>query len=134
MIRGSSHGSTLSIAAGHPRALAGAMLGIWLFISIFLWPHTQDQMMVAWTLGLLLAVVGAAAAVAPDLRFVAGLLAILLFLSAIILPSVSPATGWNSVLVALALLLVSFGPRVEMQRVSGGRGSRMRPHVHAFHT
>lgn len=93
-----------------PRAL-NVILGIWLFISAFVWPHTSAQMTNTWILGVL-AVVFALIAwfAAPPARFLNTLLAIWLFISAWALPRVSVGTVWNNVIVAILLFIFSLVP------------------------
>lgn len=89
--------------------VASIILGVWLFISAFLWPHTYDQMTNSWILGVLCVAFGLIAMRIPEVRYLNGLLAIWLFISAWVLPT-STDTRWNHVIVAIALFLVSLAP------------------------
>lgn len=86
------------------------ILGIWLFISAFLWPHTQAQFTNAWIVGLIAVALGLIALAAQPVRFVNTLLAIWLFISAWVLPTQMVGTQWNSVIVAILLFLLSLAP------------------------
>ena len=89
---------------------ANIVLGVWLFISAFLWLHSYAQMTNTWIVGLLcvlLAIVALRVAVA---RYVNAILAVWLFISAFALPSVHVGTVWNNALVAIAIFFVSLLP------------------------
>jgi hypothetical protein len=81
---------------GSPRRLS-ALLGVWLFVSTFVFSQTYERARVAWVLGALIA--GA--------RHPSGLLALLLCISSLVLPA---ASGWaelNGVGVAGAVFFLS---------------------------
>jgi hypothetical protein len=85
-------------------------LGVWLFISAFLWPHTYSQFTNAWIIGVLSVIFSVIAMWAPQARYLNAALAVWLFISAWALPSISVATIWNHVLVAIAIFVVSLLP------------------------
>lgn len=97
---------------GAPPRIINVILGVWLFISAFVWPHTQAQMTNTWILGVLCVIFALVAMAVPWVRYLNTLLAIWLFISAWALPSVSPGTIWNNVLVAIAIFIVSLVPSV----------------------
>ena len=86
------------------------LLGVWLFISAFIWPHTTSQMTNTWICGVIAVVFAAIAMRAPQARYVNTILAIWLFISAFALPSVSIGTVWNNVIVAIAVFVSSLVP------------------------
>jgi hypothetical protein len=92
-----------------PRII-NVVLGVWLFISAFLWPHTQAQMTNTWIVGVLCVVFALVAMAVPGVRYLNTLLAIWLFISAWALPTMSTGTIWNNVLVAIALFILSLVP------------------------
>lgn len=93
-----------------PRVL-NLILGVWLFISAFLWAHSQAQMTNTWILGVL-AVIFALVSMyaAPQARYLNTILAIWLFISAWALPRVSVGTVWNNVIVAILMFIFSLMP------------------------
>ncbi len=95
---------------GAPPRIINVILGVWLFISAFIWPHTSAQMTNTWILGVLCVVFALVAMAVPWVRYLNTLLAIWLFISAWALPTVSPGTIWNNVLVAIAIFIVSLVP------------------------
>lgn len=94
------------------------LLGIWLFISAFIWEHTQAQRTNTWILGVLCVVFALIAMSTPQARWLNTILSIWLFISVWALPHRNLATMWNNVLVAIAVFLLSLVP---------GRPERMVP-------
>lgn len=86
----------------HARDL-NVLLGAWLFVSAFAWPHEFDARMVTWIVGALVALSAAAAFVADELRYVEAILGGLLVFAAVVQPNVDVATGVNNILVGGAI-------------------------------
>ena len=97
-------------ATGPNARVVNLVLGVWLFISAFAWPHAMVQSTNAWVVGVLCVVFAVAAMVLPWVRYLNTVLAIWLFISAWALPSGTPGTTWNNVLVAIAMFVVSLIP------------------------
>lgn len=93
------------------------LLGVWLFISAFIWPHTMAQMTNTWICGVLAVIFAAIAMRAPQVRYVNTILAIWIFISAFALPTISIGTVWNNVLVAIAIFVSSLVPSDQLPRV-----------------
>ncbi|WP_433927819.1 SPW repeat protein [Sorangium cellulosum] len=113
----------------HPMTAARGIniaLGIWLFISAFLWRHSQDQFTNTWVVGVLCVAFALLAIWAPKARYLNTILAIWLFVSAWAIPALSVATVWNNVLVAVAILIVSLVPTVPVARGVRGPGAAPR--------
>ncbi len=92
-----------------PRA-ANIVLGAWLFISAFIWPHTQSSATNTWIVGLLIAIVGIVALYVPWVRWLNAVLAVWLFISTLIFPHVVAATMWNNTIVAILVFLLALVP------------------------
>ena len=86
------------------------LLGIWLFISAFIWPHTMEERTNAWICGVIAVIFALVAMRTPQARYVNTALAIWLFISTFALPRISVGTAWNNVLVAIAIFIVSLLP------------------------
>jgi len=86
------------------------LVGIWLFISAFVWPHSAAQMTNTWILGVLCVVLALIAMRFEQVRYVNSLLGIWLFISAFALPGATPGTTWNNALVAIAIFIISLVP------------------------
>lgn len=107
-----------TVTTGRPAATDGTWariiniaLGVWLFISAFIWQHTSAEMTNTWILGVLAVVFALLAAyVFVQARFLNTLLAIWLFISAFALPHVSAGTVWNNVIVAILMFVFSLIP------------------------
>jgi hypothetical protein len=102
--------------------IANVILGVWLFISAFLWPHTQAQFSNAWILGVICVVLALISMRVPAVRYLNTALAVWLFISAWALPHISVATVWNNVLVAIAIFFVS----LVYTELPAGRGTTVR--------
>ncbi len=86
------------------------ILGIWLFISAFVWPHSGAELNNTWILGVLCVVFALVAMRVPTVRWLNTLLAIWLFISAFALPHQLVGTVWNNALVAIAIFVLSLIP------------------------
>lgn len=99
-----------------------ALLGLWLFFSAFLWPHTPVERTNAWVVGML-AVTAALVGLSGRKvgRLVNGALGGWLVISAIMLPRLTPATFWNHLAVGAALAffaMVARLPDIRSRRAS----------------
>jgi hypothetical protein len=102
-----------------PARLVNIILGVWLFISAFIWPHTTAQMTNTWICGVLCVVFALVAMAVPVARYLNTLLAIWVFISAWALPTVSLGTIWNNVLCAIAIFIVSLVPSTGEAKMPG---------------
>jgi hypothetical protein len=101
--------STSSAAAnrGAGARMVTVVAGIWLFISAFLWPHSDASRANSWIVGLLMAGIALLATRTPSMRFVNTALAVWLFASTLTLFHVRMGTVWNNVIVAIVVLVSS---------------------------
>jgi hypothetical protein len=90
-----------------PARVVNLVLGIWLFISAFVWPHDVAQMTNTWILGVLAVIFALIAMRVQAVRYLNSLLAVWLFISAFALPHLHRGTVWNNALVALVMFFVS---------------------------
>lgn len=86
------------------------VLGVWLFISAFLWRHSPAQMTNTWILGILCVIFAVAALYEPRARYLNTALAVWLFISSWALVTFNQGTVWNNALVAIAIFFVSLVP------------------------
>jgi hypothetical protein len=86
------------------------IIGIWLFISAFIWPHTMAQRSNTWICGLLAVLFAVAATSGPTLRYLNTALSVWLFISVWVLPRDSSSTTWNNVICAVAIFVISMVP------------------------
>ncbi|HSN96798.1 MAG TPA: SPW repeat protein [Candidatus Nanopelagicales bacterium] len=93
-------------------------LGVWLFISAFLWPHSYAQFTNAWVLGVLCVAFAVIGMWAPPARYLNTALGVWLFISAWALPTISSGTVWNHVIVSIAIFAVSLLPTTTRTRTS----------------
>jgi hypothetical protein len=102
-------------------------LGVWLFISAFIWPHSLAERTNTWILGVLTVVFALVATRVPQARYMNTILAIWLFISAWALSRISVGTTWNNALVAIAIFVVSLIPSMALPGGSGMLGQRSVP-------
>jgi hypothetical protein len=104
-----------SMNSSWPRVL-NIILGVWLFISAFAWPHTMAQRTNTWIVGVLEVIFAIAASYVIQARYLNTLLAIWLFISAFALPTMNVGTIWNNVIVAILTFVLSLMPSTTMSR------------------
>lgn len=87
-----------------------AILGVWLFISAFVWPHTGPAQTNTWICGVLAFVFALGAMAAPGIRWLNTLLAIWLFFATWAIYHLTAGTLWNNMIVAVVIFCLSFVP------------------------
>lgn len=87
--------------------IVNVVLGAWLFISAFAWPHSAAQMTNTWILAVAIVVVAFLGTRTPQMRFVNTAVSVWLVISAFVLPRLAIGTVWNNVLVGIAVFVVS---------------------------
>lgn len=85
-------------------------LGIWLFITAFIWPHAQPLKANTWILGIIISVVSLIAMRTKSVRGINTVAAAWLLFSSLAMPHISRGTVWNNVLVAIAVFALSLVP------------------------
>lgn len=122
--------------AAWPR-LISILVGAWLFVSAFAWPHTLAAETNTWIVGTLILIFSLATLLWPTVRLVNPVLAIWLFVSTLFLPDARVATMWSNAIVAIvvfALSLIRCGT-VRTDKIDGARsrepraGRRKRPNA-----
>ncbi len=86
------------------------ILGAWLFVSAFLWPHSAAQMSNTWILGALVVAFSLISMKVPEVRYLNSIIAVWLFISVWALPTYELATQWCNALTAIAIFFVSLAP------------------------
>ena len=103
--------------AAAPARLISIALGVWLFISAFVWPHTPQQFANAWIVGLLIVAFAALSLRFEAARYVCTLIAVWLFFSNWILPTELEATAWNNIIVSISVFVASLAASQPAPRV-----------------
>jgi len=104
--------------------IANIILGVWLFISAFIWPHSQAQLTNTWIVGLAIIAIALIALAAPPVKYLNTALAVWLFISVWVLRGGVPGTQWNNAIVAILVFLFSLVP--EGMTTARGPGYRRR--------
>lgn len=103
--------TTRPAATGNSFARIGnIILGVGLFISAFLWEHTQAQFTNSWLVGLAIAAVATIGLFAPKARYANVVLAAWLIISVWALPTVSETTFWHNLLLGIVSLVLALVP------------------------
>ncbi len=94
------------------------ILGVWLFISAFVWNHSAAERTNTWILGVLCVVFALIAMSTPTARWLNTALAVWLFISVWALPHTNLGTMWNNPIVAIIVFLASLVPGPGERRLS----------------
>ncbi len=90
--------------------ILNVLLGIWLFVSAFVWEHATAQRVNSLVLGVVCTVAAVLALRLRPARWVNMALAAWLFLSVIVLPRSGSFGMWNNLLVAVCMFIVAGVP------------------------
>lgn len=97
------------------------LIGIWLIISAFAWPHTAGARVNTWILGALIAIASAWAVFMPGARFLNTIFAIWLFFATLVIYHASSATVWNNLIAAVVVFVLSLIPTPPAGARTGGQ-------------
>lgn len=97
------------------------LIGIWLIISAFAWPHTAGARANTWILGALIAIASAWAVFMPGARFLNTIFAIWLFFATLVIYHASSATIWNNLIAAVVVFVLSLIPTPPARARTGGQ-------------
>jgi len=101
-----------------PARTVNVVVGIWLFISAFIWRHTGSEFTNTWICGVLAVIFAFLAMGQPQFRYLNTALGIYLFISTLAFPHASTGTMWSNLISAIVIFLVSLMPS---ERVVGPR-------------
>lgn len=91
-----------------------ALIGMWLFVTAFMWPHQHAQAALTVACAVLTFVLAILSFYTMAARYGHLVVAVALFIGTLALPSMTRATVWNNVIVAVAILassLLDRGPQ-----------------------
>jgi hypothetical protein len=83
------------------------LIGVWLFISAFVWPHAVASRTNTWILGVLIVAFALIAMAQPAARWLNALAALWLFFSTLLSFHDTTATLWNNIIVAIVVFIVA---------------------------
>lgn len=95
-------------------------LGIWLFISTWVWPHTPASYTNTWICGVLITLASIWALYEPKARWLDAVIAVWLFFSSWAFWHTSQATAWNNWILAIIVFVLALIPTSAALR-EGGR-------------
>lgn len=88
---------------------SNAVAAVWLFVSAFLWPHTNVQQANSWPIALLMLGAALTGLKLPAARYANTILAAWLFFATLLVGS-SLTTMWNNIIVAAVVFSFSLVP------------------------
>src|SRR5262245_32659605 len=86
------------------------VLGAWLFISAFLWQHSQAQFTNTWVMGIIVTAAALISLSVPAFRYVNTAAGLWLIISGFTLNRHTAGTAWNNVIVGVLVFLISLVP------------------------
>lgn len=115
MTLGRNAGTSTSTDVGGPDAgivarFLNIVVGVWLFVSAFIWPHTHASRTNTWIVGALCALFAVVALRSPPVRWLNTVLAVWLFFSALSIYHLSGGTFWNNFIAAIVMFIASLVP------------------------
>lgn len=90
--------------------IVNMLLGVWLFVSALVWPHSWAQRAIALVFGVVAFAFALAGLYRRPFRYVNALIGAFLVVFAVLVPHARAATPWNELLVGLAMLVTSLVP------------------------
>lgn len=99
------------------------LIGTWLFLSAFAWPHTHGQKLAAMITGAATAVLSLATNYFSGLRYLTAVLGVMLFVISVTAASRGNVTFWHNGIIAVAIFVAALVDR-------GGAGARHQREVH----
>jgi hypothetical protein len=100
-------------------------LGLWLFVSAFIWPHAATSRLNTCIVGVLVVVAATMASGISLIRQLTSVLALWLLLTTALVYPASHITFWNNILVAGAVLVLSLIPNESERSTHNLRGGGM---------
>ncbi|MFP2895217.1 hypothetical protein [Corallococcus sp. 4LFB] len=94
------------------------VVGVWLFISAFVWPHTSASRTNTWIVGALCALFAAIALRIPQARWLNAVLSVWLFYSTLAFFRATGGTALNNTLAGVVMFIASLVPSQPMQRMN----------------
>jgi hypothetical protein len=94
-----------------PARYLNLVLGAWLLVSAFMWPHSEPQFLATILIGAILTIVSPFEVGSPRVRTINTACGVALIIAAVLLPRTTAVTLWHNVLLGFIVVSVSFfGP------------------------
>lgn len=104
----SKRGGAAAAPTEFPWARMGnVLLGLWLQISAFAWPHGDSSRISSWVMGLLISIVAVLSMGAPPMRWLNGVLGLWLIAWTVVSASGDALSYWNGVVAGLLVVVLS---------------------------
>ena len=89
--------------------IVNVVLGVWLFISAWIWPHTETSRANTWICGLLVMAIALVALRIRPMRWLNAAIGAWVVIAGFLFPHIAAGTMLNNIIVGLLVLLVSVG-------------------------
>ena len=99
--------------------VANLVLGLWLALSAFLWPHTPTSMGNTWIIGVAIAITAVSALWLPRVRWLNAAFAVWLLISSVAIYPANSETVWNNAIVACLVFVLAVVPTRRHLEISG---------------
>jgi len=106
------------------------LLGTWLFLSAFAWPHTTAQGMVTLAAGALTVLTALVSIYYPRVRYLTAMLAILFFVASLATAGMSQ-TFWHNAVCAIAVFIAAMFDRGNVGLRTRDQNDEMEYHADA---
>jgi len=94
-----------------PLRIFNVLVGTWLFLSAFAWPHSSIQGVTALVCGALTVLCALATIYAPRVRYLTALVALVLFVASVASASRLDRTVWHNGILAIAVFVAALVDR-----------------------
>jgi hypothetical protein len=91
--------------------ILNVLIGTWLFLSAFAWPHSPTQKVAALACGVLTMLSALASIFYPRVRYLTAVLAVVLFVSSLSTAARYDVTFWHNAVVAIGIFVVALFDR-----------------------
>lgn len=91
--------------------IVNVLIGTWLFLSAFGWPHSPAQGMTALVCGALTLLTALLSIYYPRVRYLTALIAVVLFVGSLATAGRYDRTFWHNAVVAIAIFVVALFDR-----------------------
>lgn len=87
--------------------ILNVLMGTWLFLSAFMWPHQPVQGVATIACGVVIVLLSLGTIYVPTLRYGTAVAALALFVTSVVRSGISDRTVWHNTVVAVIVLIAA---------------------------